>query len=139
MSDQTPERTPEQKETDEINFHTGRSVSLQFMRRHPDFIQNEVNQKLMVDFVKTNGGCWDSETLEKGFQSLGDKLELEREEEEPVVPSAPVEEKPLPPWGKIETKADVKALLENRAQYKRWLQNPDFVRTVNTVLQKGGR
>jgi hypothetical protein len=121
------EMTPQEEEA-AIQFTRGRSVSLQFMRRHPEFKSNENNAKKLSDWIKANERSeWNSETLEKAYAALKGEVELN---EEPVTSEPAKEAPPLPEWGLL-TNQIIKTMPLD--QYQRFYKDPEFRRQVENV------
>jgi hypothetical protein len=147
-----------QKAADEATFNAdARAAAYQFMSRHiNDYYPCQANSKVMSDYIAENDlDPRNVENYEVAFNSLQGRLA-----EKPAPPAPPkIEDSPAPPArqasggiqpgqlsgekpkprnAKAITKESINEMrrtAEGRAEYKRRMRDPEFVRQVNAAFQ----
>jgi hypothetical protein len=113
----------DKKEQEAIEYSTQQIASYQFKRRHPDFFASESNVQAVADALKKRNLPWRLENLERVYQSLVNNCALETSAAPDAVEETPKEEKPLPPWGKLDL-ARIKEIPPE--DFRKYMKNPQF-------------
>ena len=94
LNEAAKERLQARYQTD---FNNGRAVSLEFMRKHPEFNSCDANAKIIGDYVKANNLEWSVDNLEIAYAETESQLaprQSVQPKEEPAVPVVKGEIKP---------------------------------------------
>jgi|SRR5580692_5788426 hypothetical protein len=110
----------DKKEQEAIEYSTQQIASYQFKRRHPEFFASEGNVQAVADALKKRNLPWRLENLERVYQSLVNNCALETPVA-PAVEETPKEEKPLPPWGRLDA-ARVKEIPPD--EFRKYMRDP---------------
>ena len=138
MSD--PKLTPEEQQ--QLDYNAGAAASARFRRVYPEFDATKpANVKKMAQLAKESGEDWSFELVSRLFEEHRSEFELVPEREEvPAAAPTPKPEKTIrpPEWfDAVESKDTIDAI--PREQFKRWMRDPNFVKTVERVANGGTR
>ena len=136
-------RSPEEQERYDADVNRGAAAGAQFRRVYPEFDPSKpANVQKMRKLVEESGEMFSFDLLSRLFQGHRSEFELVPERKEEPAPAPKPEKKDRTEvrpewWTAVESKDTIDAIA--REDFRRFMRDPNFVKTVERVANGGTR